>query len=190
MLCGTNAATLMRFGRLRNVSRYSGNVSNVQWMPVLQRGHAHAFDEFERLHDELAVARSGRSDAEPAVALHDRGDTVPRRRREVLVPEDLRVEVRVDVDEPRTQHQPAEVDFGRAIGGGDFADCGDDAVNDLDVITSTRRTCSIDDSGVAQDEMHERSPSPAGRRSTRLTFTVSHRREAASVGPACAMIST
>ena len=67
----------------------------------LQGGHLHALDEFECLHDELAIFGPRRRDAESAVALHDRGDPMPRRRRQVAVPENLRVEMRVDVDEAR-----------------------------------------------------------------------------------------
>ena len=110
MLCGTNAATLIRFGSARSVSRYCGNVSKSHAMPGLQRLELHAFDELERLHHQLAILGPRRRDPEPAVALHDGGDAVPRRRREVRVPEHLRVEVRVDVDEAGCEHEAGQID--------------------------------------------------------------------------------
>ena len=111
MLWGTNAATLMRFGQGAQRVEVLRERLEVPSDPGLQRLELHAFDELEGLHDELTILGPRRRDAEAAVALHDGGDAVPRRRREVAVPEDLRVEVRVDVDEAGRQHQPRQVDL-------------------------------------------------------------------------------
>src|SRR5207248_2643319 len=54
----------------------------------------------EGAEHEVAVRRARGRDAEAAVPHHDRGDAVPGRDGEHAVPEDLRVVVRVDVDEP------------------------------------------------------------------------------------------
>ena len=67
--------------------------------------HRHALDVLERAHDDVAVLGSRRRDAEAAVAHHHTRDPVPARRREVAVPEDLRVVVRVDVDEAGRQRR-------------------------------------------------------------------------------------
>jgi hypothetical protein len=82
-------------------SRNSGNVSNGHSAPDarLERGERHALDVLERPEDQLAMRRPRRRDAEAAVADDDRRDAVPRGDREHAVPEDLRVVVRVDVDE-------------------------------------------------------------------------------------------
>ena len=75
--------------------------------PGLERREAHVLDVLERAPDEAAVLRSARRDREPAVAGDDAGDAVPRRRRERGIPEDLRVVVGVDVDEPGATTCPA-----------------------------------------------------------------------------------
>ena len=79
--------------------------------------HRHALDVLERAHDRVAVLGPGRRDREAAVAHHHAGDAVPARRREVAVPEDLRVVVGVDVDEAGREHEAVEVDhLGAGVG--------------------------------------------------------------------------
>ncbi len=76
----------------------------------LQRGDAHALDLLERADDEVAMRPPRRRDAEAAIAHHHRGDAVPGRDAEHAVPQDLRVVMRVDVDEARRDDAALGVD--------------------------------------------------------------------------------
>ena len=86
--------------------------------PASQRVEAHALDLLERLHDQLAMDRLGRRDAEAAIADHRRGDAMPGRDAEHAVPQDLGVVVRVHVDEARRDDLAGGVDgrVGRPVG--------------------------------------------------------------------------
>ena len=71
------------------------------------------FDTFQHV-DEIVVLFLGgnrRSESDPAVTHHDRGDTVDRRRGQDRVPGGLTVEVGVDVDETWCHHQTVGIDF-------------------------------------------------------------------------------
>ena len=68
-----------------------------------QRRRVHVLDVLERAHDQVVVLGPGRRDREAAVAGHDGGDAVVRRRPQRRVPEHLRVVVGVDVDEARAR---------------------------------------------------------------------------------------
>ena len=94
--------------------------------PRLQRVEAHPFDFLERAHDESAMLGARRRDAEAAIAHHHRGHAVPWRYGHHAVPQDLRIVVRVDIDEAGGDHAAARLDRrGRLAGslahGGDFA---------------------------------------------------------------------
>ena len=119
--------------------------------PGLQRGQAHVLDVVQRARDELAVLGPARRDREPAVAGDDARDAMPRRRRERGVPVDLRVVVRVDVDEPRGHHVPVGLEDARAVEA--LADLGDATVGDGDVGPHARRTRAVDDGAAANDEI-------------------------------------
>ena len=70
------------------------------------------------------------------------------------MPGDLRVVVRVDVDEPRREDEPVEVDDLRTVGGTDIAD-GDDAVTlDGDIDRAGRRAGAVDDLPASKNEVH------------------------------------
>ena len=103
-------------------SRYSGNDSNSQRVPVRSalRSMPSTTDRF--LQHRLAQRRRARRDAEAAVA-HDRGgDAERRRRRELRVPGGLRVVVRVHVDDARHQGEAAGIQgLARRAGRGDAA---------------------------------------------------------------------
>ena len=64
-----------------------------------ERVGRHVLDVLQRADEQLAVLGPHRRDREAAVAGDDRRHAVPARRGERRVPEDLRVVVRVDVDE-------------------------------------------------------------------------------------------
>jgi len=76
----------------------------------LERGDAHALDLLERADDEVAMGAARRRDAEAAIAYHHRGDAVPGRDAEHAIPQDLRIVMRVDVDEARADDAPRGID--------------------------------------------------------------------------------
>ena len=100
--------------------------------PGLERRDVHVLDVLERVGEQVAVLGAARCDAEAAVARDHRGDAVPRRRRERRIPEDLRVVVRVDVDEPRGHDVAARVELLAAVEA--HTDLADHAVGDADVV--------------------------------------------------------
>ena len=78
--------------------------------PLLERFEGHSFNPGQHRHQVLGGRRVQRCDAEPTVATDRRRDAVERRRREVGVPEALHVEMGVNIDKPRGNHQPVGVD--------------------------------------------------------------------------------
>ena len=134
---------------------------------LVERLDRHALDVLEGAHDGVTVLGAGRGHAEPAVAHDHAGDAVPARGREVAVPEDLGVVVRVDVDEAGRQHQAVEVDDLVPAGAPDpvsdpgSADGGDPVTGDRDVGRPGRRAGAVDQRGVAQQQVHRRAASKA-----------------------------
>ena len=125
-----------------------------------QRLERHAFDARQHAHDVVAVGVGERRDGEPAVAPDHGRDAVQRRRREPRVPEDLRVEMRVDVDEPRCDDQTVGVD-GLARGFAERARRGnahDAAVAHADVGVPAGRARAIDDESTGNCEIEHCSP--------------------------------
>ena len=74
-----------------------------------------------------------RRERDAAVAEHDRRDAVPARRRRVGIPRELRVEVRVDVDEARASRTRRRRRSSRRPRAGDLADLDDPVAVDRDV---------------------------------------------------------
>ena len=153
MLCGTNAAMLIRFGAARSASRYSGNVEKLQSMPSAQRVTVHAFDEPQGLDDEIPVLGPSRCDAEPTVPLNHGGHTVPRRGRQIRIPQHLGVEMRMDVDEPRSQHEATEIHLVHALE--IVANRRDAVVHDQHVGTTSRFPRAIHDRRTPQHSLHD-----------------------------------
>src|SRR5262249_43754276 len=77
--------------------------------PVLQGEIGYVLDEREHVDDPLVIARQGKQ-GERAIADQRGGDPVLGLRVAGRVPEDLRVEVGVDVDEPRGDQRATGVD--------------------------------------------------------------------------------
>ena len=110
-------------------------------------------DVDEVLHQDLARRRLHRRHAHAAVAHDDRGHAVPRRARHHRVPRDLRVVVRVRIDEARRQHQPLGVDHalgGVAVGTADLAD---DAVVDAEIAHEAGAAGSVADARVLDQQV-------------------------------------
>jgi hypothetical protein len=126
----------------------------------LQRVERHAFDVLERAGDHITVLGPGGGDAEPAVAHDHTRDAVPARRREVAVPQDLGVVVRVDVDEPGGEDEAVEVDdlrdvgVGRGARGAGRVDRGDAVAGDQHVGGPSGRAGAVDERGASEQRGH------------------------------------
>ena len=77
----------------------------------------HALDLREVLHHELAVARAAGRDGEAAVADDRRGDAERRRGRRPRIPGELRVVVRMVIDDAGHEREPVAVDRFLALPG-------------------------------------------------------------------------
>ena len=100
---------------------------------------------------------------EAAVAADHGGHAVQRRRRQRLIPEDLRVVVRVQVDEPGNEREAVGVDrAARALV--DASERHDPPVADADVGWPRRRTGSVDDAAVADEHIEHLRVLPRDRR--------------------------
>src|SRR5262249_24821923 len=117
-----------------------------------QRLERHALDALERAQYEVAVRGPRRRNAEAAVADDHRGDPVPGRDREPAVPEELRVVVRVDVDEARRDDRPLrhQRSTRRPV---DPPERDDGPVADAEVAPPRRRAGAIDERAAADDEI-------------------------------------
>jgi hypothetical protein len=119
---------------------------------LAQRGTGNVLDAFEQLDEPLVPVGGNGGEPDPAVADHDGGDPVDRRRGEVGVPCDLAVVVRVDVDPSRRDHLAGGVELAPAAAhvGADR----DDAVTvDGHVGAAPRRTGAVDHVGVLDHEV-------------------------------------
>ena len=132
-------------------ARYSENVEKSHGMPApsVSTFMSSTFSSV-RAMTSWCSGRVGR-DREAAVAGDDGRDAVEARRRERGVPEDLRVVVRVDVDEAGCDDVPARVELPLAVEVG--ADGRDLAVRDRDVGARAGRARAVDDGATLDDEI-------------------------------------
>ncbi len=77
---GTWVATSTSNGRPSSASRNSGNDCHVPRQALVQRGAGDVLDALHQLDEPVVVGRAHRREADAAVAGHDGGDAVPRRR--------------------------------------------------------------------------------------------------------------
>ena len=127
-------------------------------VPFQSFGERDAGDFLHRLHqaDQRGMMLAPhRREADAAIAEQHRGDAMPRRRREFLVPRRLAVIMRVHID-PAGRHQHAVgLDLAPA-GPGLTADFGDAVAIDRDVAGEGRLAGAIDDGAAADDRIvHE-----------------------------------
>ena len=128
----------------------SGEVGPGPLDPGGERRGRDVLGPLEVAHDELVGVVAGGREREAAMPHHDRGDAVPARVRAELVPEHLRVHVRVRVDEPRRDDVTFGVDVGRPPLL-DAADPRDSPVDDADVGTERSQAGAVDHHAVAND---------------------------------------
>jgi hypothetical protein len=124
--------------------------------PGAQRFRGHAFDVEQHAHQQLAIRRAAGRDAEAAVAHDHRGHAVPARGRQSTIPRHLAIVVRVQIDEPGGQREPAGIDRppGRTV---HFADLDDTSIVHRHVAAPGRRTAAITDVRTADDHIVHRS---------------------------------
>ena len=103
-------------------------------------------------HRALAVGWLDGREGETAVADHHRRDAVPPGDRAVGVPEQLRVVVRVVVDEAGRDVQPGRVDHPVGLGFPQLADRGDDPVLDADVGAHPGAALSVEHRAVLDQD--------------------------------------
>ena len=94
----------------RSRSRYSRERLPLPVDALLERGQRHALDPRHHPAQVVGVAVAQRREREPAVAADDGGDAVHARRARGRVPQELRVVVRVRVDEAGGDDQAGGVD--------------------------------------------------------------------------------
>ena len=125
-------------------------------MPAVEHVERDRLDVDQVAHRDLARSGLAGRDADAAIAHHHRGHAVPRRGRERAVPADLRVVVRVRIDEARRHDEPARVDGALAparrpvrspIPAADNADIG-----------GPRRRAGAVDDGAVLDQQVEHDP--------------------------------
>ena len=117
-----------------------------------QRVQRHALDLGQVAHHALAVRGAARRDGEAAVADHGGGDAKRGRGRGARIPGELRVVMRVVVDDPRHQGQAAGVNcFFCAVL--DFPDFRNAAVLDTHVSMPGRRTRTVEQQRAADHEV-------------------------------------
>jgi hypothetical protein len=121
---------------------------------LFERGEWHAFDLRQHPAHVVGVGVAQRCDAEAAVATDHRGDAVDVGRRRQRIPEELRVVVRVGVDEARARHETGRVQrVARILAEGARGnDCDDAPVAHADVAAVRRRVRPVDH-GRANDPM-------------------------------------
>ena len=116
-------------------------------------GVGHLLDLLEHADQLGAVLGLERRQRERAVAVHHGGDAVLERRPRLSVPEQLRVEMRVRVDEAGCDDEAVGVDRASCGRAPQVADRFDDAASDAEVSAALGRARSIDDAAIANQDV-------------------------------------
>ena len=123
---------------------------------LLERGAGDVFDALHQFDEPLAFAGSHRCEPDTAVAHDHSRDAVPARRRQVGIPRDLTVVVRVDVDEARCHEMTRGVDdlgrlrvAQRAL----VVDAGDEPVAHRDVGVARVAATAVDQGRVGNHQV-------------------------------------
>ena len=138
----------------------------------LQRLDAHALDIFECPQNKTAVLLARRRNAEPAIAYHDRRHTVPRRDRQLPVPQKLGIVMRMYIDDAGGNDLPPGVDSRPRPGGG-LPHRHNFAIANTDVSGIARRAGAVDNESThdLQIVVHE-NVLPVNRKNPRLDISI------------------
>ncbi len=132
---------------------------------LVQRGAGDVLHAFHQLDEAFVLVGAHRREADPAVADHDRGDAVARRRIQDRVPGRLTVVVRVDVDEAGRDDAPGRVDDLACVAVDVLADGDDHAVADGDVTHEPGTTGAVDDRPTGDLQLEHATSVPTPRAS-------------------------
>ena len=121
--------------------------------PILERRHRQVLDLAEHPAEPIPLLLAQRRERQRAVPGHDRRHPVLQRRARLPVPAQLRVVVRVRVDEARRGGVAVGVDLTRAALG-HAAHAGDPPAANADLSPIAGHPRSVVDVGVADDEVH------------------------------------
>ena len=121
--------------------------------PVLKRRHRQVLDLAEHAAEPIALLLAQRRKRQRAVARHHRRYPVLQRRARLSVPAELRVVVRVRIDETRRCGEAVGVDLSLAPFG-HAAHAGDPPAADADLPPIAGHPRSVIDVGVADDQVH------------------------------------
>jgi hypothetical protein len=126
----------------------------------LERGEGHALDLGHHAPEVIGVGRGDRREGKAAIPGDHARHTMEVRGAGRGIPEQLRVVVRMRVDDARRNHEPARVDrLGRLVG--HRADRHDAAVADSDVGAPRGRTGPVDDRSALDHAVEHRATSPS-----------------------------
>ena len=134
----------------------------------LQSGKGDRFDSLEASENLIAIRLFARRQRQAAVAGNHRGDAMITRRRRQRIPQKLRIEVGVKIDEPWRHRQPIGVDdtLGAAA---DAAGLDDLAVLHCDVAEIRGQTAAVINSSTLDQNVVSHEDPPWNRRSLELT---------------------
>ena len=131
-----------------------------------ERGERHLLDEVEEPGQRVAVLGPAGRERDAAVAGDDRRHAVADRRRRQRIPVQLRVVVRVGVDEPRRDDAIVGVDDPPGRSAREATDLDDPTPLDADVGAEAREARAVDHGPAPHDEVqhvHLRCAAPAAR---------------------------
>ena len=117
-----------------------------------ERRAGDVLDPFHQVDQRIVISRAHRSESDPAVAHDKRGDSVGGGGLEGIVPGDLTVIVRVDVDPPRGHECAVRIDHLRGTRG-HLADLHDPTVLDPHVGGDDGAPGSVNDPAALDDHI-------------------------------------
>ena len=112
--------------------------------------HAFQTDQIECI--DLSMLRPTRRDADAAVTDNNRGDAMLGRRREDRIPADLRIIVRMNIDETRCDDVALRIDDGSRIAF-NLADLRNQPIADRKVRGAAWRARAVDDETVTDNQI-------------------------------------
>jgi hypothetical protein len=127
-------------------------------LDAVEGGEVHAFHPREQLAEVLVVVGPARRDAEAAVPGGDGRDAVESGRVAQPVPGDLRVIVRVRIDDARRDHEPVGVDGALGPLAVVAADAHHPTVGDGDVREPARHAGAVDHKTAVDEEVVHHPP--------------------------------
>ena len=130
----------------------------------------------------LGLPGPDRREGHPAVAHHDRRHAVPARGRHQRVPPDLRIEMGVDVDEPRCHEEALGIDDPPGTQPVHLADRDDPVAVDRDIGSAAWRARSVDHGSTGDHQIMCHGTDAIGRTPTPSAGHRRHRPDTDAIG--------